>query len=162
MSWHPRTIGDAIAEQLARFGPAGVIADVVAAWPEAVGPAIAANAWPARTGRDGTLTVATSSSVWAFELTRLEQDVRARLAERLAREPPSRLRFVVGRLPERGADESVTTSRGPVPKVTHEHRQAGEEIAAPVENEGLRALVARAAAASLARVSEEASGRSLW
>ena len=162
MSWHPETIGDAIAQELGRFGPAGAIADVVAAWPQAVGPAIAANAWPARTGRDGTLTVTTSSSVWAFELTRLEKDVRARLAERLDREPPSRLRFVVGRLPERGADETVTSSRAPVPKVTHEHRQAGEEIAAPVENEELRALVARAAAASLARASEEASGRSLW
>ena len=31
--------------------------------------AIAANAWPARIARDGTLHVATSSSAWAFELT---------------------------------------------------------------------------------------------
>ncbi len=162
MSWHPRTIGDAIAGELARFGPAGAIADVVAAWPEAVGPAIAANAWPARTGRDGTLTVTTSSSVWAFELTRLERDVRARLAERLAGDPPPRLRFVVGRLPERGADESATTSRRSAPAVTHEHRRAGEEIAAPVENEELRVLVARAAAASLARAAGEAGTRSLW
>jgi Dna[CI] antecedent, DciA len=162
VSWHPEPIGDVIAAELGRFGPAGAMADVVAAWPEAVGPAIAANAWPARSSRDGTLVVTTSSSVWAFELTRLEQDVRARLAERLSGDPPSRLRFLVGRLPERGADETVTTSRAPVPKVTHEHRQAGEEIAAPVENEELRALVARAAAASLARASEEASGRSVW
>ncbi len=162
MSWHPQPIGDAVAEELGRFGPVGAIADVVAAWPEAVGPAIAANAWPARSGRDGTLTVTTSSSVWAFELTRLEQDVRARLTERLAGNAPSRLRFVVGRLPERGSDEAVTTSHRPVPKVTHEHRRAGEEIAAPVENEELRALVARAAAASLARAAGEASGRSLW
>ena len=36
------------------FGPNGGLADLVAVWPAAVGPAIAANAWPARIARDGS------------------------------------------------------------------------------------------------------------
>jgi Dna[CI] antecedent, DciA len=162
MTWRLETIGEAVAEEFRRFGPAGAIADVVAAWPAAVGPAIAENAWPARCARDGTVTVATSSSVWAFELTKLEADVRARLAERLAGKAPPRLRFAVGRLPERGPEEGVTTSSRGAPEVSAEHRRAAEEIAAPMQNEELRALVARAAAASLARAAGEAAGRSLW
>jgi Dna[CI] antecedent, DciA len=162
MTWRLETIGEAVAAELRRFGPAGAIGEIVSAWPDAVGPAIAENAWPARCGRDGTVTVTTSSSVWAFELTKLEGDVRARLAERLAGKAPPRLRFVVGRLPERGAEEGVPSSSGGVPEVTLEHRRAGEEIAAPVRNEELRALVARAAAASLARAAGEAGDRSLW
>ncbi len=162
MTWRLETIGEAVADELRRFGPAGAIAEIVSAWPDAVGPAIAENAWPARCGRDGTVTVTTSSSVWAFELTKLEDDVRGRLAERLDGKAPPRLRFVVGRLPERGGAEVVSGSSRAVPKVTHEHRRAGEEIAASVRNEELRALVARAAAASLARAAGEARDRPLW
>jgi hypothetical protein len=162
VSWRLETIAEAVAEEFRRFGPAGAIAEIVAAWPAAVGPAIAENAWPARCGRDGTLTVTTSSSVWAFELTKLETDVRARLAERLAGDAPPRLRFAVGRLPERGPDEAVTTSGRGVPEVSAEHRRAGEEIAASMQNEELRAVIARAAAASLARAAGEAGDRSLW
>jgi hypothetical protein len=162
MSWHPRPIGEVVAEELARVGPAGGIGDVVAAWPEAVGPAIAGNAWPARIARDGTLAVSTSSSVWAFELTKLEAEIRGRLGERLAEKAPPRLRFAVGRLPERVPDESVTTSSRPVPTVDSEARRAGEKIAAPIEDEELRALVARAAAASLAARRGPADNRGLW
>ena len=61
-------IGDDVRRELGQLGPGGAIADVVAAWPEAVGDSIARNAWPARIARDGTLHVATSSSAWAFEL----------------------------------------------------------------------------------------------
>ncbi len=160
--WHPEPIGRAVRAELSRFGAGRGMAELVAVWRDAVGPAVAENAWPARVSRDGTVTVATSSSVWAFELTKLEGDVRARLAERLAGEAPPRLRFVVGRLPERGGEEGESTSSRSVPEVTPEHRRAGEEIAASMRNEELRALVARAAAASLARAAGEAGGRSLW
>jgi hypothetical protein len=161
VSWHPRTIGEVILEELGRFGPAGGIGDVVAVWPDAVGPAIAENAWPARIARDGTLVVTASASVWAFELTKLDETIRSRLAARLGDRTPPRLRFVVGRLPERGAD-SVPTSSRTVPEVSEAARQAGREIAAGIENEELRDLVARAAAASLTRRPGEADDRPLW
>jgi len=143
-------LGSELRSELARLGPGGAITDVVAAWPEAVGPAIVANAWPARIGRDGTLYVATSSSAWAFELAQLEETVRARLREHLADETPPRLRFAPGRLPEPGA-ESVETSKRTVPVPSPWAVAAAQEIATAVADPGLRDLIARAAAASLAR-----------
>ena len=47
--------------ELARFGPPGGMPEVLEVWPEAVGDVVAANAWPARIARDGTLQVNTSS-----------------------------------------------------------------------------------------------------
>ena len=145
-----RPLDDEIRRELARFGPESGLADVVAAWPGAVGEQIAANAWPARIARDGTLHVATSSSAWAFELTQLEGTIRVRLAERLGPAAPPRLRFAAGPLPERGA-ESVEKERRKPPEVDDVARAEGERIAAPIEDSELRELVARAAAASLAR-----------
>jgi len=51
-----------IREVLSRFGPQAGMPELLSAWPDAVGPMVAANAWPARLGRDGTLHVNTSSS----------------------------------------------------------------------------------------------------
>jgi len=79
-------IGDAVRSELGRFGTAGAMADVVEAWPAAVGEAVAANAWPARLARDGTLHVAASSSAWAFELGQLEREIVTRLGEALGAE----------------------------------------------------------------------------
>jgi len=59
-------IGNEVRRELGRFGSAGQMADLVAAWPGAVGETVAANAWPARLARDGTLHVAAASSTWAF------------------------------------------------------------------------------------------------
>jgi hypothetical protein len=147
--WHPGPIGSEVRRELDRFGGAGALADLVRVWPDAVGPAIAENAWPARTARDGTLHVAVSSSAWAFELTQLEGTIRARLGEHLGGGVPKRLRFAVGRLPEPGP-EPVESSSRTGPRVRAEHRARGAEIAARIEDDELRALVARAAAASLA------------
>ena len=147
MSLEP--LGPDLRRELDRLGPGGAITDVVAAWPDAVGPAIAANAWPARIGRDGTLHVATSSSAWAFELTHLEGSVRGRLRERLGEEAPPRLRFVPGRLPEAGP-EVVEAPKRTVPTPSPRALGAAEEIAAVIDDPGLREAVARAAAASLA------------
>ncbi|HWH05605.1 MAG TPA: DUF721 domain-containing protein, partial [Gaiellaceae bacterium] len=61
-------IGRDVSRELGRFGPAAGMAEIVEAWPDAVGEAIARHAWPARIGRDGTLVETTSSSAWAFEL----------------------------------------------------------------------------------------------
>jgi predicted nucleic acid-binding Zn ribbon protein len=150
VTWGPQPIGEEVRRELGRFGPQGSMGEIVAAWPAAVGQAIADNAWPARVARDGTLHVATSSSAWAFELTQLEETVRARLAEHLGKGVPPRLRFATGRLPERGAEAVAGPSRktrtaGPT------ERALGAEIAAPIDDPELRELVARAAAASLAR-----------
>ena len=160
--WHPGTIGEAVLEELGRLGPGGGMADVVAAWPAAVGAAIAENAWPSRVARDGTLLVTTASSVWSYELTKLEATVRGRLVEVLGAKAPARLRFAVGPLPERTAPEPVTNARRTVPEVRADDRREAELIAAPIENAELRALVAKAVAASLARAGARPDGRALW
>ena len=149
--WHLRTLGESVLGELGRFGPAGAIGDVVAAWPEAVGEAIAREAWPARIGRDGTLHVATSSSVWAHELTHLEETILERLKEALGETAPTRLRFAVGRVPEPAGEVPDEAVHEPPPPPSEEAKRVGEEVASAIEDEELRALVARAAARSLSR-----------
>jgi hypothetical protein len=89
-------------------------------------------------------------SAWAFELTHLAPVVLERLQAALATVLGASLRFVPGLLPEppsRMVEEaerrSVTPSAGAVSKA--------EEIAAEIEDEELRARVARAVALSLER-----------
>jgi hypothetical protein len=142
-------IGDDVRRTLGRFGHEGTLGPIVAAWPSAVGEAIAANAWPARVARDGTLHVAAASSAWAFELTQLEAQVRERLSAALGDAAPPRLRFAVGPLPERGR-EVVDEVRRTGPKVSAAERAEGERIARKIADSDLRELIARAAAASLA------------
>ena len=77
-------IGKTVRRELGRFGTAGAMTDLVAAWPGVVGEQVAANAWPARFARDGTLLVSTSSSAWAFELGHLESEILPRLQQALA------------------------------------------------------------------------------
>lgn len=143
---------------LARSAPVRGMPEIVAAWPAAVGEAIAANAWPARIARDGTLHVATSSSAWALELTLLEQTVRDRLRNAVGDVCPLRLRFAPGLLPERPLIEEGPPER-PVAAIGSRERLRAAAIAARIEDEELRLLVARAAAASLAR---RASDRRVW
>lgn len=154
----PRRIGEDVRRELGRFGPAGGMAEIVDAWPAAVGTAIARNAWPARVSRDGTLHVATSSSAWAFELALLEEDIRGRLAAALSGEPPQRLRFAPGRLPEPASEpEAEGAKRVLVPSL--DARRRADEIAAPIDDENLRKIVAKAAAASLQDARDD---RSVW
>src|SRR2546421_7711631 len=96
----PRRIGGGVQRELARFGPAAGMTEIVRAWPGVVGDQIAQNAWPARLARDGTLHVATSSSAWAFELSQLEPKLRERLREHLGDATPSAVRFAPRKLPE--------------------------------------------------------------
>ena len=144
-----RPIEDEVRRELARFGPAAGLGDIVAAWPESVGAGIAANAWPARLARDGSLHVSTSSSAWAFELTQLAVSILERLQERLGESAPASLRFAPGPLPEAGP-EPVEASKRTVPKVSEAERAEAARIAATIENQDLREAVARAAEASLA------------
>src|SRR5262245_66420896 len=124
----PERTGRELRQELDRLGPGGAITEIVAEWPDAVGPAIAANAWPARIARDGTLHVSTSSSTWAFELTHLESTLCLRLEERLGPLAPSRLRFAPGRVPESG--KAAEPARGSRPPPPPKAVAIGREIAA--------------------------------
>jgi hypothetical protein len=117
--------------------------ELVAAWPDAVGPAVAANAWPARIARDGTLHVHTVDSMWAFELN-------ARAAEIAKRVDVAGVRFVPGPLPDRSKTESEAERETRV-EVNEQDREEGARLAAEINDENLRKMVARAASASLAR-----------
>ena len=123
---------------------------MVAAWPGAVGDAIARNAWPARVSREGILHVSTSGASWTFELTQLAGEIMERLRERLGDKTPAGLRFAVGRVPALGADlESLAPQ--PPPQPTPAETAAAQALAGAIEHEELREIVARAARASLAR-----------
>lgn len=137
-----------LRQELGRFGAQGGMAEIVAAWPTAVGETIARNAWPARISRDGTMLVTVSSSSWAFELAQLEPTILAQLGEALGAPAPPRLKFAPGPLPEPEPDELARPPKPPEP--TAEQRAEAERIAAPIEDESLRKIVAKAAAASLA------------
>jgi hypothetical protein len=143
-------IGDEIRRELARFGPSAGMTEIVAAWPEAVGEAIAQNAWPARLARDGTLHVHAADAIWAFELGQRAQEIAKRVGV-------ERIRFAPGPLPG-PAEEPLPP--GPVaPRPLPEHLDRAAKITAEIEDEELRETVARAVAASLAR---EPSDRAAW
>ena len=144
-----------VRRELGRFAPAeGDAAAVTRAWPHAVGETIARNAWPARIASDGTLHVATVSATWAFELARLAETILAQLRTELGEGTPRALRFAPGPVPEPPA---APAEGAPAPALvaTARQRAEGAAIAAGIEDEELRELVARAAAASLARALPE-------
>ena len=147
-------IGETVRSELGRFGTAGPMADLVALWPQVVGEAVAANAWPARLSRDGVLHVNTSSSAWAFELGHLESEIRSRLGE----QAPPRIRFAPGPLPEPAPAPSEDTQEA-TPEPTPEQAEQARGWAAGIESEELRKTVEKAARASLARA---ASDRPFW
>jgi hypothetical protein len=151
-------IGAEVRRELGRFGSAGAMTDLVAAWPAAVGETVAANAWPARLARDGTLHVNASSSTWAFELQQLEAEITERLRASVPDAPPARLRFAPGPLPEVPRTMPEEARRRP-PEPTEEHASAARELAAPIAAEDLRKTVEKAARMSLARASDD---RSVW
>ncbi len=126
-------------------GPLSAIADI---WPATVGDAIARVAWPRRVARDGTLHVATSSAVWAFELTRLGSDIHARLRATLGEAAPTALRFATGPVPEPSAEPESGQPTGPV--ISADDRELALRLTAEITDPELRDLVARAASASLA------------
>jgi len=140
----PERLGDELRRELRRHGPNAAMGDVLAAWEGAVGPEIARNAQPARFQRDGTLIVHCKDAIWGFELGHRASEI----AERLPGKPA--LKFVPGPLPEPGPAPVGETAAGP-PAATVEERAKAAGWAAAIEDEELRRLVTRAAAASLAR-----------
>jgi hypothetical protein len=143
-------IGDAVRQELGRFGSAGAMADVVEAWPGLVGEQVAGNAWPARLARDGTLHVNASSSAWAFELGQLEGEILPRVQAALGKDAPKRLRFTPGPLPEPAVEASAAVAE-PLPEATLEQAREAHSWAAAIDSEELRKTVEKAARASLAR-----------
>jgi hypothetical protein len=139
-------VGSAVARELGRFGPASGMAPVVEAWPLAVGPEIARNAWPARLARDGTLHIHTQDSIWAFELTTRAEEIRSRLGKAA----PRKMSFAPGPLPEPPI-ESLGQVRERPPEPTAEHVAKAETLTRVIRDDELRKVVAKAVAASLSR-----------
>jgi len=135
-------LGPEVKRELSRFGPQAGLGEAIAAWPGVVGEAIARNAWPARFSRDGTLHVATKDAVWAFELGHRAAEIAKRLGV------PA-VRFSPGKVAAAMPVEATAESLAPRPEPTADERRQAAEIAASIEDEELRDLVARAVAASL-------------
>jgi predicted nucleic acid-binding Zn ribbon protein len=87
----PRPVGlalDAVTDALA---PATLLAEVQRVWPQVAGERFARAAEPV-SERDGVLTVACESAVWAQELDLLSERVIAALNEALGKPAVRRLR----------------------------------------------------------------------
>jgi hypothetical protein len=125
--------------ELSRFGPQAGMAELVEAWPAAVGPQIARFAWPARIARDGTVHIHTADSVWAFELGHRATEIAGRLGV-------TALRFAPGPLPE--ADEERVVE---AVEATPEEEARAAQMAASIDDEKLRESVQKAVKLSLAR-----------
>lgn len=151
----PERIGDDVKKELGRFGPAAGMAELVGVWPSLVGEQIAKNAWPARFARDGTLHVATSSSAWAFELSQLAQQLLGRLQEALGGEGPQAIRFAPGKLPDEPEVPAAADRKKRAVEPSPEDVERAFELAARIEDESLREVVAKTAAQSLARAGDD-------
>jgi hypothetical protein len=147
-------IGREVERTLGATGSAQALelSRISTAWPDAVGEAVARNAWPLRIGRDGTLHVATSSATWAFELDRLSQELAARLEAVLGSSAPAALRFRVGPIPEPGrSSEIAAEAAATAPTISPEAAVEADSAASEIDDPELRELVRRAARASLER-----------
>ena len=91
----PRPVAAALDRVTARLAPATLLAEVQRAWPAAAGEAFARASEPV-SERDGVVTVACESSVWAQELDLLSERVLERLHEELGRGRVKRLRVRTG------------------------------------------------------------------
>ena len=147
-------LGDDIERTLSASGGGAVVAlgEITSVWAQAVGDAVARQAWPLRLGRDGTLHVATSSATWAFELDRLSPEIEARLAGLLGPSAPAALRFRPGPLPEPGGPAAVAAADTAASRTTSpEAAEEALEAASAIEDPSLREIVEKAARKSLER-----------
>ena len=87
----PRPVGAALDGLTASLAPATLLAEVQRAWPAAAGEAFAQASEPVAE-RDGVVTVACTSAVWAQELDLLSERVIGGLNEALGRPAVRRLR----------------------------------------------------------------------
>ena len=88
-----RPVSAALESVTSRMAPATLLAEVKMVWADAAGAAFAAATQPT-SERDGVVTVACVSSVWAQELDLMSERVVAQVNQRLSRPAVSRLRPV--------------------------------------------------------------------
>jgi predicted nucleic acid-binding Zn ribbon protein len=88
-------MGEALGLLADELAPETRLAEVQRAWPQVVGPSIAAQAQPT-SERGGVLTVSCSASVWAQELDLMSTSIIERLNEALGSPGISRLRCIAG------------------------------------------------------------------
>jgi predicted nucleic acid-binding Zn ribbon protein len=74
----PRPVARAVEELASAVAPRSLLGDVQRVWESAVGPAVAREASP-QSERDGTITIACSSTVWAQELELLAPELISQL-----------------------------------------------------------------------------------
>jgi predicted nucleic acid-binding Zn ribbon protein len=91
----PVPVAGAVEALAARLEPVTPLAAVQRAWPEAVGPAVAAEAEPV-SERAGVVTVRCRSAVWAQELTLLAPDLVGRLNAAIGEDRVTELRCTAG------------------------------------------------------------------
>jgi predicted nucleic acid-binding Zn ribbon protein len=91
----PRPLSAALDGVVKDVAPATLLARVQAVWSEVAGPRLAAAAAPV-SERDGVVTVACESGVWAQELELLAPDLLGGLEKVLGGPLVTKLRFVVG------------------------------------------------------------------
>jgi predicted nucleic acid-binding Zn ribbon protein len=90
-----RSLQDALTVLADDLAPETLLAEAQRAWPDVVGPSIAAQAQPTAE-RGGVLTISCSASVWAQELDLMSVAILERLNAALASGAVSRLRCVAG------------------------------------------------------------------
>jgi predicted nucleic acid-binding Zn ribbon protein len=90
----PRSIAAALGSVREAVSPATPLAAVQAAWNEAVGERVAAEARPVAE-REGTITVACRAATWAQELDLLHDELLSGLRAAVGGVEIDRLRFVV-------------------------------------------------------------------
>ena len=91
----PRPLSNALDGVVRDAAPATLLARVQGVWTDVAGAELAAAATPA-SEREGVVTVACESSVWAQELELLAPDLLTGLEARLGGPLVAKLRFVVG------------------------------------------------------------------
>ena len=142
----PERIGESLRAELDRLDADDGTLAVTRTWEAAVGPQVARNAWPARMRRDGTLVVHARTSVWAFELNQLAEEIRPRLTP-----TPEGLRFVVGTVPEPSGKTPAASAPNPVREPDSASTRAAASLAAEVSSRDVREALQRAASLGLSR-----------
>ncbi len=130
-------------------GPDPALGPIREAWSSTVGDAVRRAAQPVRRARNGVVTVACADAAWAAELRARSDDLIELVGAALPpdAETVSGLRFIVA---DRPPGEEPAPERRPI-RPTEGERARAEELVSGVDDDALREVLARAAAASAAR-----------
>jgi hypothetical protein len=144
----PRPAGDLLRRWQRAPGSGDHLAALRAAWPTAAGPVAARQSTPLRRSRAGVVTIGCASAAWAQELAARSDVLLPRLARAVPGVSVVVLRFAVA---DHALPPEPTPAPSAPPRPTAAEREAARRVGAGVERSDLRALIERAAAASLAR-----------